>query len=118
MAIEMRPITPAVGADIYGSDVGNENDINDIKQAFSDHSVVAIRGLDLTPEDHISFAQKWDEINVNRFFKSVDGHPQIATVLKEPDQTSAIGETWHTDHSYDEAPAMCSMGIAKLPNVE
>jgi len=54
-------------------------------------------------------ARKWGEINVNRFFTPVEGYPEIATVLKEADQTVAIGETWHTDHSYDLAPAMCSM---------
>ena len=109
MAIEIRPITPAVGADIYGADINNENDFYDIKQAFVNYSVIAIRGIKLSPEEHLSFARKWGEINVNRFFKPVEGYPEIATVLKEPDQTSAIGETWHTDHSYDEAPAMCSI---------
>ena len=57
MAIEVRPITPAVGADIYGADINNENDIADIKQAFINHSVVAIRGLDLSPEEHLAFAR-------------------------------------------------------------
>jgi len=27
MAIEVKPITPAVGADIYGADVSRESDI-------------------------------------------------------------------------------------------
>lgn len=109
MAIKVRPITPTVGADIYGADITAEKDIEDIKQAFVDHSVIAIRGLNLTPEEHLNFARLWGDINVNRFFKPVDGFPEIATVLKEADQTAAIGETWHTDHSYDLAPAMCSM---------
>jgi len=118
MSIEARPITPYVGADIYGADLTNENDIADIKQAFSDHSVIAIRGLDLTPDEHLAFARKWGEINVNRFFTPVEGYPEIATVLKEADQTAAIGETWHTDHSYDLAPAMCSMLYAiETPSV-
>ena len=30
-------------------------------------------------------------------------------VLKEPDQKEAIGENWHTDHSYDMEPAQCSI---------
>lgn len=109
MAIEVRPITPAVGADIYGADVTLDKNIEDIRQAFIEHSVVAIRGLNLSPNEHLNFARKWGEINVNRFFKPVEGYPEIATVLKEADQTAAIGETWHTDHSYDLAPAMCSM---------
>ncbi len=118
MAIEIRPITPNIGAEIYGADLGNETDRDDIKQAFVDHSVIAIRDLELTPQQHIDFAESWGEINVNRFFKPVDGYPRIATVLKEPDQSAAIGETWHTDHSYDTAPAMCSMLYAiETPDV-
>jgi len=113
MAIEVRPITLTLGADIYGADLASENDVADIKQAFVDHSVIAIRDLNLTPEEHLTFARHWGEINVNRFFKPVDGYPEIATVLKEADQAYAIGETWHTDHSYDTAPAMCSMLYAR-----
>lgn len=30
-------------------------------------------------------------------------------MLKEADHTSAIRAVWHTDHSYDLAPAICSI---------
>jgi len=118
MAVEVRPLTPNLGAEIFGANLNVEADVEAIKSAFVEHSVVAIRGLKLTPEDHLKFARSWGEINVNRFFKPVDDYPEIATVLKEADQSSAIGETWHTDHSYDTAPAMCSMLYAReVPEV-
>ncbi len=109
MSIEVQPITPALGADIYGADISRDDHFEIIRQAFTDYAVIAIHGLNLTPDDHLAFARRWGEINVNRFFKPVDTHPQIATVLKEADQTYAIGEDWHTDHSYDQVPAMCSI---------
>src|SRR5947209_7995025 len=37
----------------------------------------------------------------------------IAEVRKEPDQQRNIGNGWHTDHSYDEAPALGSMLYAR-----
>ncbi|MGI9353402.1 MAG: TauD/TfdA dioxygenase family protein [Rhizobiaceae bacterium] len=113
MPIEIRPITTNLGAEIFGADLEREEDIAAVKKAFVEHSVVAIRGLELTPDNHIAFAKKWGQINVNRFFKPVEGYPQIATVLKEADQTSAIGESWHTDHSYDQIPAMGSLLYAR-----
>ncbi len=113
MDLDIKPITPNLGAEIVGADLSRKDHCEAIKQAFADHSVIAIRGLDLTPEDHIAFAKSWGKININRFFKPVDGYPEIATVLKEPDQTTAIGETWHTDHSYDQVPAMGSMLYAR-----
>ena len=61
----------------------------------------------------MSFARRFGEINVNRFFKAVDGYPMIAEVRKEPDQTGNIGGGWHTDHTYDQAPAMGSILYAR-----
>jgi len=55
------------------------------------------------------FARRFGRINVNRFFKKLDRHPEIAIVLKEKDQKKAIGERWHTDHSYDQVLAMGSI---------
>jgi taurine dioxygenase len=42
----------------------------------------------------------------------------IAEVRKEPDQQTNIGGSWHTDHSYDEVPALGSMLYAReVPEV-
>ena len=60
------------------------------------------RGLDAT-------ARRFGKINVNRFFTPVERHPEVAEVRKEPDQKRNIGSKWHTDHSYDDAPALGSM---------
>jgi taurine dioxygenase len=109
MAIEIRPMTGGLGADILGADVRDPAQFDAIFQAFVDHAVIAIRDQQITPGDQIAFAERFGPINVNRFFASVPDHPQVAVVLKEADQTRAIGENWHTDHSYDQAPAMCSI---------
>ena len=63
----------------------------------------------MRPEDHVTFAERWADIEVNRFFTPVDGYPIIAEVLKEPEQTGNIGGGWHTDHSYDQIPALGSI---------
>ncbi len=109
MAPTVTPMTGTVGAELTNVDVRNDDHWPIIRQAFIDHSVITLRGQSITPDDHIAFAQRWGDINVNRFFTPLDTHPNIAVVLKEADQTTAIGEMWHTDHSYDTAPAMCSI---------
>lgn len=109
MTIAIKPLTGGLGAEIIGADMRRDADFPAIRQAFIDHSVIAIRGQKLTPEDHLAFARRWGAINVNRFFAKVPGYPEIAVVLKEPDQKAAIGENWHTDHSYDQIPAMGSI---------
>ena len=56
---------------------------------------------------------QWAGSTSNRFFKSVAGYPQIAEVRKEPAQTTNIGGGWHTDHSYDQIPALGSILLAR-----
>ena len=111
-------ITPCTGP---GAEIGNvdlsqplsEEDFSAIRQAFADHGLIFFRDQTITPEQHIAFAQRWGDINVNRFFTPVDGYPQIAEVRKEPDQKTNIGGGWHTDHSYDQEPAMGSILVAR-----
>ena len=87
--------------------------LHPLQSAFIEHGVVFFRDQHLTPEEHIAFAERWGEINVNRFFQPVASHPLIAEVRKEPDQTLNIGGGWHTDHSYDQIPALGSVLYAR-----
>ncbi|MEM8813443.1 MAG: TauD/TfdA family dioxygenase [Pseudomonadota bacterium] len=107
--MQIVPLTGGLGAEILEADIRRTEDFEDIYAAFVKHSVIVIRGQDCSPDDHLAFARRFGPINVNRFFKPADGYPEIATVLKEKDQRNAIGEGWHTDHSYDGAPAMGSI---------
>src|SRR6476646_6162585 len=100
---EVRPTSEGLGADA----------VADIRQAFSEHGVIFFRDQRLTPEQHIAFAESMGPININRFFKAVPGYPQIAEVRKEPTQTTNIGGGWHTDHSYDQIPALGSILLAR-----
>jgi taurine dioxygenase len=101
----------AVGAIVEDVDVTRLSDqqFADLRQAFLDHGALFIRDQKLTPEEHIAFAERWGAIDFNRFFKRREGYPEIAEVLKEADQQLNIGGGWHTDHSYDDAPAMGSI---------
>jgi taurine dioxygenase len=113
---DIRPSSPAIGAEILGVDLSRPltpEETGEIREALNEHGVIFFRDQELTPEQHIAFAERFAPINVNRFFRSVPDHPQIAEVRKEPDQTANIGGGWHTDHSYDEAPALGSILLAR-----
>ena len=114
--IEVRPLSGVVGAEIFGADLASAVDdeqFSEIRDAFHAHGVIFFREQDLTPERHISFARRWGDINVNRFFQPVDGYPLIAEVRKDPHHEKNIGGNWHTDHSYDTAPALGSLLYAR-----
>ena len=114
--IIINPISGSIGAEIHG--VNLSTDLSDavfseIRQTFIDHGLIFFRNQELTPDDHLRFAKRWGEININRFFAKVEGYEQIAEVKKDPDQEINIGGAWHTDHSYDQIPAMGSILLAK-----
>jgi len=109
--LSFEPASKAVGSFVSGVDLRQltTSEFEAIRQKFFETGVLFFRGQDMAPDDHIAFAQRWAEIEVNRFFTPVSTHPEIALVLKEPDQTKNIGGGWHTDHSYDQIPAMGSI---------
>ena len=114
--LDVRPTSGALGAEIYGIDLAMPLDtmtVIAIRKALSEHGVIFFRDQTLTPEQHIAFAQSLGTININRFFKVAAGYPQIAEVGKENDQTTNIGGGWHTDHSYDQIPALGSILLAR-----
>ena len=114
--IIINPISGSIGAEIHG--VNLSTDLSDavfseIRQTFIDHGLIFFRNQELTPDDHLRFAKRWGEININRFFTKVEGYEQIAEVKKDSDQEINIGGAWHTDHSYDQIPAMGSILLAR-----
>ncbi len=114
MALTITP-TQGVGVEITGIDLKtlSAGEFEAIQDAFAEHGVIFFRDQDTTEDDHIAFAERFGDINVNRFFAAHPDYPQIALVAKEPDQTDNIGGGWHTDHSYDEEPALGSVLVAR-----
>ena len=113
--MKFTPVSEHVGAEVSEIDLRSltDDDIRQLDAAWCRHGVLFFRDQQLEPDDHIAFAQRFAEIDVNKFFQAVEGHPQIAEVRKEPDQTANIGGGWHTDHSYDAAPARGSILLAR-----
>jgi taurine dioxygenase len=114
MTLTVTPIQ-GVGAEITGMDIKalTNGEFEAIHEAFADHGVIFLRDQETTEADHIAFAERFGEININRFFAAHPDYPQIAMVAKEPDQTDNIGGGWHTDHSYDFEPALGSVLVAR-----
>ncbi|MEO1552503.1 MAG: TauD/TfdA family dioxygenase [Pseudomonadota bacterium] len=118
MAMQVTPVA-GVGAEITGIDIKSlsEHEFAGIQRAFADHGVIFFRDQETSETDHIAFAKRFGEININRFFAAHPDYPEIALVAKEPDQKDNIGGGWHTDHSYDHEPALGSVLVARtLPD--
>lgn len=114
--MEMVPLAPACGVEIRDVALtqAQGDSLEAIKQAVYENGVALFRDQhDFTPEAHIAFARRWGGIDLNNYFPLTEGHPEIAVVRKRADQVTNIGGGWHTDHSYDQIPAMGSVLVAR-----
>lgn len=113
--MELTAMAPQCGVEISGVSLANCSDaeMQDIKNAIYEHGVAVFRDQEFTPEEHIAFAKRWGGIDINNYFPLNEAYPEIALVKKEPDQEMNIGGAWHTDHSYDQIPAMGSILVAR-----
>lgn len=109
--LTVTPSGGGAGAFVSGIDLADVSaaQATALRSAIGEYGVLFFRGQDLKPENQIAFARHFGNININRFFKANERYPEIALVLKEPDQKVNIGGDWHTDHSYDDAPALGSV---------
>jgi len=114
--MDLRPMAPRCGVEIAGVSLSqcSAADMAAIKAAIYEHGVAVFRDQDFAPEDHIAFANAWGGIDLNNYFPLDPRWPEIALVSKAPDQTTNIGGAWHTDHSYDQVPAMGSILVARV----
>ncbi|WP_445783736.1 TauD/TfdA dioxygenase family protein [Sphingorhabdus sp.] len=113
--MKITPWSEECGALVGDAQLANidESEMEGLRSALATYGVLFFRNQELTPSDHLAFANGFGEIVLNKFFAPVEGYPDIAEVRKEPDQTMNIGGGWHTDHSYDEEPALGSILVAR-----
>lgn len=113
--MNINTFSDSCGAVVEGLQLASvtEQNIQALRMAFAEHGVLFFRDQQLTPEQHLEFARRFGEIVMNKFFGETDEFAEIAEVRKEPGQEMNIGGGWHTDHSYDEEPAMGSILVAR-----
>jgi len=115
MSASLHPVSPGCGVEIRGIELTrlSNSDLSLIRDAFHEHGVIFLRDQSFTTDDHLTFARRWGEIVINEHFPELDDNPEIAVVIKEADQRTNIGGGWHADHSYDPAPALGSILVAR-----
>ena len=65
--LQVRPLSPALGAEISGVDIGagiSDEQFAELRQSFVDYGVIFLRDQDISPDQHIAFAERWGQINV------------------------------------------------------
>jgi taurine dioxygenase len=107
--IEVRPISGAGGAEIFGVDVGGELDdgtVGEIRDALNEHCVVFFRDQEIDVAQHKAFARRFGPIFIHPNYNGVSADPEVLMVRREPSDTSYVGELWHTDTTMVAEPPM------------
>ncbi len=113
--MQKTQLSQHVGIEITGVQLAalEGSALDELKQDVFENGVAVLRDQQLSPEQHIAFAKRWGGIDVNPFFPTNSGWPEIAEVRKAETQKDNIGGGWHTDHSFDQIPAMGSILVAR-----
>jgi taurine dioxygenase len=104
---EIRPMTGLVGAGIHGIDLAHvetDDTWETLSATLTKHGVIFFRAQNLTPADQIAFASRLGNIVPTANLQKAEGQNLIDEVRKEPADTRALGDTWHTDQSFQAKP--------------
>ena len=114
--LDIRPLSGAIGAEIFGVDLAQELDddtVAAIRKAWLDHLVIFFREQDLPPAKLLALARRFGEPIEYPFVKGIDGFPEITPVIKLEHERVNFGGIWHSDTAYLDIPPMASMLLAR-----
>src|SRR6516165_6045754 len=114
--IGVEKLTPIIGAEISGVDIGrlvdgeerSNRQIDEIHRALAENLVIFFRDQHISPQQHLAFGRKFGDLHVHPAAPN-EGDPALMKIYADKDSPRANGEGWHTDVSCDEAPPMGSI---------
>ena len=113
-ALDIKPVTPLIGAEISGVDLSkplSDNELGVVKQALRDHLVIFFRDQDMTVDQQKDFGRQFGDLHIHpaRDRNGLEGHPEILHINNGPHSSRVNGDEWHSDVSCDAEPPMGSI---------
>ena len=113
-ALDIRPLTGALGAEIYGLDLAHVDvaTFDLIHQVFLEYSVIVFRDQTLDEEQFAAFGRRFGELEEEPFLPNKSETPGVyylAGAPKNGKKLSTQNLGWHMDHSYQKNPSMGAM---------
>ncbi len=118
MRIEVKPLSPAIGAEILGVDLAQDLDdeaFDRIRQAWYDYNVLLFRRQQLSEVDQVRFAERFGELAKVLHTAGVTSHPAVMLVSNVRQDGKPIGALpdgemhFHSDQCYVERPCMATL---------
>ncbi|MBT5108736.1 MAG: taurine dioxygenase [Rhodospirillaceae bacterium] len=117
--IEVKPVSGAIGAEIHGVDLSQENIeqpvVDEIRQALLDYLVIFFHGQAMDDDVLVRFGRRFGELAALPPHRQVPGsYPELLVIDKKPEDTMVFGWEWHSDTSHLETPSLGSILYAKI----
>ena len=113
MSFDIRPQATPCGAFVHGLDLSLElkpDTVAALRAAWLQHQLLAFPGQQLSLQDLERIALHFGPFGSDPYFGSVPGHPHIAQVRRDADETTKIfAETWHSDWSFLPVPPQATL---------
>ncbi len=114
--IQVRPLTPTIGAVILGVDLSQHADdeaIAAIRAALLKHKVIFFEDQHLTPVQHRDIAARFGALHTHPLYPGVAEAPELF-VLDNHAGNPTDNDSWHTDVTFIETPPLGALLYAKL----
>jgi taurine dioxygenase len=109
--IETRPLTPFIGAEIFGIDL-RENlppeTIAEVRQALLQYKVIFFRDQDITADQHIAFARRFGDLEIHPATPKDQEQQEILRIAHGP-KSRGSENNWHSDVTWRECPSLGSI---------
>ena len=113
MALSVTPQAAPCGAVVRGVDLCqplSAEQAAEIRQAWLAHQVLAFPDQAMSVEDLERFATSIGPFSPDPYFEAIPGHPHVAQVKREADETSSIfADNWHSDWSFLPSPPAATL---------
>jgi taurine dioxygenase len=108
--IGVRILSPSIGGEISGVDLGKPLDdetFAEVRRALLACKVIFFRDQHITPTEQVAFARRFGELEVHPFLPEGE-LPEVIRFAKD-DAVKGVENLWHTDVSWREVPSMGSV---------
>lgn len=117
---EVRPLTPTIGAELLGIDLGQELDdamIADIRAALLAHKVIFFRDQTIDRAQHLAFARRFGPLEIHPATPRDQPDPEVLRIAHGPN-SRGVENNWHSDVTWRAEPSLGSILRAiELPEV-
>lgn len=125
MSLSFTPLTPCIGAEVFGIDLTgpvSDETLAELNEGWLKYKVLLLRNQPVSDEQHVAFARRFGELeehhqkiiksnSLPQIFKvsNVDENNQVRPPESDVMTQLLLTKIWHTDSSFREVPCMGSI---------